>query len=242
MRHREAALRTCVLTGSRGGMGRAICAEMRRAGYRVVGLDRPGSAEASGDEAPDLFIASDLSDMDQVRQALDVLAAEDNIVTLVNCAGLYEKRAVFDLTLEDFDRVLAVNLRAPFLLSQELSRRMAAGGVAGSIVNIASINGKLGSPMIPYGTSKAGLIGLTRSMARTLAPYGIRVNAIAPGTIDTPMAADVNPEQMERQMYSVAMGRVGKPVEIATVVRFLAGEDSSYMTGSVVDVAGGWMS
>ena len=119
---------------------------------------------------------------------------------------------------------------------------MVAAGEKGSIVNIASINGKLGSPIVPYGTSKAGLIGLTRSMAKTLAPHGIRVNAIAPGTIDTPMAADVNPVQMEQQMYSVAMARIGRPVEIATVVRFLAGEDASYMTGSVVDVAGGWMS
>ena len=76
------------------------------------------------------------------------------------------------------------------------------------------------------------MIGLTRSMAKTLAPYGIRVNAIAPGTIDTPMAAGVDTTQMERQMYSVAMGRVGRPMEIATVVRFLAGDDASYMTGS----------
>ncbi|WP_052958096.1 SDR family oxidoreductase [Aquamicrobium sp. LC103] len=109
-------------------------------------------------------------------------------------------------------------------------------------MNIASINGKLGSPIVPYGTSKAGLIGLTRSLARTLAPYNIRVNAIAPGTIDTPMAAGVDPVQMERQMFNVAMERVGAPREIATVVRFLASDEASYMTGSIVDVAGGWMS
>lgn len=235
-------MRACVLTGSHGGMGQAICAEMRRAGYRVIGIDRPGCAALEGDVAPDQFIACDLADMDAVRLALGALEGEDGITTLVNCAGLYEKIGVFDLTLDDLDRTLAVNLRAPFLLSQGLARRMVAAGTRGSIVNISSINGKLGSPMIPYGTSKAGLIGLTRSMAKTLAPYGIRVNAIAPGTIDTPMAADVNPVQMERQMFSVAMGRVGRPEEIASVVRFLAGDESSYMTGSVVDVAGGWMS
>ncbi len=231
---------TTVLTGCHGGMGRAICAELRQAGHRVVGLDREGSRPGEGDERPDRFIPCDLSDMDAVRRALEEMG-DEAVSCLVNCAGLYEKKAVFDLTLEDFDRVLAVNLRAPFLLSQELARRMAAAG-GGSIVNISSINGKLGSPMVPYGTSKAGLIGLTRSMAKTLAPHGIRVNAIAPGTIDTPMAAGVDPVQMERQMYSVAMGRYGTPREIATVVRFLAGEDSSYMTGAVVDVAGGWMS
>lgn len=243
VRHKSGgyALPISVVTGCHGGMGRAICAELRRAGHRVVGLDRADSAAPTGDERADRFIACDLSDMDDVRRAIAELAAEQPITCLVNCAGLYEKKAVFDLTLDDFDRVLAVNLRAPFLLSQELGRRMAASG-GGSIVNISSINGKLGSPMVPYGTSKAGLIGLTRSMARTLAPYGIRVNAIAPGTIDTPMAAGVDAVQMERQMYSVAMGRYGKPSEIATVVRFLASDESSYMTGSVVDVAGGWMS
>lgn len=235
-------MRTSVVTGCNGGMGRAIVAELRRAGDRVVGLDRDeASAAPSPAQTPDRYISCDLADMEAVRGALRLLAQEDGIGCLVNCASLYEKKAVFDLTLEDFDRVLAVNLRAPFLLSQELARAMAARG-GGAIVNIASINGKLGSPMVPYGTSKAGLIGLTRSLARTLAPYNIRVNAIAPGTIDTPMAAGVDPVQMERQMHNVAMGRVGEPREIATVVRFLAGEEASYMTGSIVDVAGGWMS
>lgn len=234
-------MRTSIVTGCHGGMGRVICAELKKAGDRVVGLDRPGTEEGTPPERPDRFLPCDLSDIADVRAALDALSDEAGIGCLVNCAGLYEKKAVFDLTLEDFDRVLTVNLRAPFLLSQQLARRMADQG-GGVIVNIASINGKLGSPMVPYGTSKAGLIGLTRSLAKTLAPYNIRVNAIAPGTIRTPMAADVDPIQMDRQMYSVAMARVGEPHEIATVVRFLASEESSYMTGSVVDVAGGWMS
>jgi|SRR5690606_9383779 len=233
-------MRTSIVTGSSGGMGRAICAELKAQGDRVIGIDRvePQANEDKG--SVDRFIACDLSDMDEVQRAIDALADEEEIGCLVNCAGLYEKKGVFELTLDDFDRVLAVNLRAPFLLSQQLAMRMRDRG--GVIVNIASINGKLGSPIVPYGTSKAGLIGLTRSLAKTLAPYKIRVNAIAPGTIRTPMAADVNPVQMERQMYSVAMERVGEPKEIATVVRFLASDESSYMTGAVVDVAGGWMS
>jgi len=234
-------MRTSIVTGSSGGMGRAICAELKASGDRVIGIDRQGAESGDGSEKLDRFIACDLANMDDTRRAIDELRNEDSIGCLVNCAGLYEKKSVFELTLEDFDRVLAVNLRSPFLLSQQLGKIMADRG-GGVIVNIASINGKLGSPIVPYGTSKAGLIGLTRSMAKTLAPYNIRVNAIAPGTIRTPMAADVNPVQMERQMYSVAMERVGEPKEIATVVRFLASDESSYMTGSVVDVAGGWMS
>lgn len=234
-------MRTTVVTGCSGGMGRAICAELKSAGDRVIGLDRHDPGGSPGQERPDRFIACDLSDIEDIRRALDEIADEVGIGCLVNCAGLYEKKTLFELTLEDFDRVLTVNLRAPFLLSQQLGKRMADKG-GGVIVNIASINGKLGSPIVPYGTSKAGLIGLTRSLAKTLAPYNIRVNAIAPGTIRTPMAASVDPVQMERQMYSVAMGRVGEPREIATVVRFLASADSAYMTGSIVDVAGGWMS
>lgn len=233
-------MRTSIVTGSSGGMGRAICAELKAQGDRVIGIDRVEPQPNEDKGSVDRFIACDLSDMDEVQRAIDALADEEEIGCLVNCAGLYEKKGVFELTLDDFDRVLAVNLRAPFLLSQQLAMRMRDRG--GVIVNIASINGKLGSPIVPYGTSKAGLIGLTRSLAKTLAPYKIRVNAIAPGTIRTPMAADVNPVQMERQMYSVAMERVGEPKEIATVVRFLASDESSYMTGAVVDVAGGWMS
>ena len=234
-------MRTTVLTGCHGGMGRAICVALKAAGDRVVGLDLPGTAAGEPSERPDRFLPCDLSNIDDIARALAELSDENGIRCLVNCAGIYEKKPVFDLTLEDFDRALTVNLRAPFLLSQQLAKRMADGG-GGVIVNIASIVGKLGSPMVPYGTSKAGLIGLTRSLAKTLAPYKIRVNAIAPGVIRTPMAADVEPAQMERQLQSVAMERVGEPGEIAAVVRFLAGEESSYMTGAIVDVAGGWMS
>lgn len=233
-------MRVSVVTGCHGGMGRAICEALKSDGDRVIGIDRPGT-EGAGGKALDLFLPCDLSDIGAVGQLIDRLKAERAIGCLVNCAGLYERIAVFDLTLADFDRALTVNLRAPFLLSQEVARGMAENG-GGVIVNIASINGKLGSPMIPYGTSKAGLIGLTRSMAKTLAPYNIRVNAIAPGTIRTPMAEGVDPVQMERQMYSVAMARWGEPEEISSVVRFLASDEASYMTGAVVDVAGGWMS
>lgn len=233
-------MRVSVVTGCHGGMGKAICDVFKRNGDRVVGIDLPGTGSGRRN-ALDLFLPCDLSDIDAVRKLAGRLKEEGAIACLVNCAGLYERIGVFDLTLADFDRVLTVNLRAPFVLSQEVARGMAENG-GGAIVNIASINGKLGSPIIPYGTSKAGLIGLTRSLAKTLAPFNIRVNAIAPGTIRTPMAEGVDPVQMETQIHSVAMARWGEPEEIASVVRFLAGDEASYMTGAVVDVAGGWMS
>ncbi|WP_172297149.1 SDR family NAD(P)-dependent oxidoreductase [Pseudoruegeria sp. HB172150] len=232
-------MRVSVVTGCHGGMGRSICATLKAAGDHVIGIDHPDTS--AGSDGPDRFLPCDLSDLGAVAELLPQFDRDEPVGCLVNCAGLYERKAIFDLSLDDFDRVLAVNLRAPFLLSQRVARRMAKVG-QGAIVNIASINGKLGSPMVPYGASKAGLIGLTKSLAKTLAPYGIRVNAIAPGTIRTPMAEGVDPVQMERQMYNVPMDRWGEPEEIASVVAFLASDASSYMTGAVVDVAGGWMS
>lgn len=228
-------MRTSVVTGCAGGIGRAISAELAAAGDRVIGMDR---AEHGPSEHLDRYISCDLGDAEALARALDLLAAEP-VDCLVNCAGLYIRKAVFDLTPEDFDRTLAVNLRAPFLLSQRLARGMAQRG-GGVIVNIGSIAGKLGSPIVPYGASKAGLHGLTKSMARTLAPYGIRVNAVAPGTTRTAMAADVDPAQMEAQMAGVPMGRWAEPEEMARVVRFLTEPGSSYMTGAIVEVTGGW--
>src|SRR4051794_27200879 len=113
-------MRTSVLTGCNGGMGRAICAELKSCGDPVVGLDKLGTESGAGQERPDRFICCDLSEITDVVRALNELLDEHGIGCLVNCAGLYEKKKVFDLTLEDFDRVLTVNLRVPFLLSQQL--------------------------------------------------------------------------------------------------------------------------
>ncbi|TKT78380.1 SDR family oxidoreductase [Aquamicrobium sp. LC103] len=121
-------MRVSVVTGCTGGMGRAITAELKTAGDRVIGLDRAAAAASEDEAVPDEFIACDLSDMEDVRRTLRVLSQESAIGCLVNCAGLYERKAVFELTLEDFDRVLTVNLRAPFLLSQGLARGMAERG------------------------------------------------------------------------------------------------------------------
>lgn len=230
--------RTALVTGCLGAIGRAICTELRQQGYRLVGTDYGPHAGFEGD-----YHACDLVDPDAVVRLLADIAPglSAGITLLVNNAGLYEPVPFFDLTLQDFDRAHAVNVRAPFQLSQAVARWMVAHGHQGAIVNIASIAGKLGSPIIPYGSSKAATIGLTRSLARVLAPHGIRVNAIAPGVIETPMSAAVNAAQMQRQLANVPMGRMGEPSEIARVVSFLASPAAGYMTGSIVDVNGGWM-
>ena len=230
-----------IVTGCHGAIGRAICAELTTAGYQVLGLDKLGSS--TGSTAPIAqFLDCDLTSATATADALKAIRGRGSVSLLVNNAGHYNPKSFFDLSLEEFDQTMAVNVRALFQLSQEVARWMVADGNGGAIVNIASIAGKLGSPIVAYGTSKAAVIGLTRSMARVLAAHGIRVNAIAPGVIDTPMSRAVEPRQMERQMFAVPMARQGQPEEVARVVRFLAGEGSSYMTGAVVDVAGGWMS
>jgi NAD(P)-dependent dehydrogenase (short-subunit alcohol dehydrogenase family) len=197
---RKLPLKTAIVTGCLGAIGRATCVELRTAGFDLVGIDKPANADFAGS-----YHACDLADASAVS------------------------------------RVYAINVRAVFQLSQEVARWMVAQELAGSIVNIASIAGKLGSPIIPYGTSKAAIIGLTRSMAKVLGPHGIRVNAIAPGVIATPMSAAVDEAQMRKQLANVSMERMGDPQEIAKVVAFLATADAGYMSGSIVDVNGGWM-
>lgn len=230
-----------IVTGCRGAIGRAICAELAAAGHRIVGLDRPG--RPGGDPTPGATVFEcDLADAAATQAALAAIRRLGPVGLLVNNAGHYAPKPFLELDLADFDLTMAVNVRAPFLLARAVAGWMVEDGTRGAIVNIASIAGKLGSPVVPYGTSKAALIGLTRSLAQSLAPHGIRVNAIAPGIVETPMSRAVDPAQMERQLAAVAMRRVGRPEEIARVVRFLADDASSYMTGSIVDVAGGWMS
>ncbi len=228
-----------VVTGCLGAIGKATCEELSARGFAVVGIDMP----VGGGSHRGPYFSCDLADAAATCAVLDRIAAERRDVDLlVNNAGAYEPMDFFDLTVEDYDRTMAVNVRAPFILSQRVARWMIETGRGGAIVNIASIAGKLGSLVVPYGTSKAAAIGLTKSLARVLAPHGIRVNAIAPGVIESPMSARVAPAQMERQLASVPMARVGTPAEIARVVAFLAEDQSSYMTGSVLDVNGGWPS
>jgi 3-oxoacyl-[acyl-carrier protein] reductase len=229
--------KTAVVSGCLGAIGRATCEELRTIGFAVTGIDR--AAQGAGHAGR--YFSCDLADARATMDVLQQIGAESReIDLLVNNAGAYEPKGFFDLTVADFDHTMAVNARAIFILSQQIARWMIETGRGGSIVNIASIAGKLGSPIIPYGASKAAAIGLTKSIARVLAPHGIRVNAIAPGVIESPMSAKVAPPQMERQLANVPMARVGEPAEIAKVVAFLAQDASSYMTGSILDVNGGW--
>lgn len=230
-------MRTALITGSGGAIGTAMALAFASAGYRTVGID----VSEAGPACTDLFRPCDLADPAAITVTLEsILAETGGVDVLVNNAGHYQPIAFFDLTADDFDATMAVNVRAIFLLSQGIARHMIDHTRPGVIINVASIAGRLGSPIIPYGTSKAAVIGMTKSLARVLGPHGIRVNAIAPGVVETPMSARVAPEQMRRQLTNIPLDRAGSPAEIAGVATFLASDAASYMSGGVVDVNGGW--
>ncbi|MFD5099463.1 SDR family NAD(P)-dependent oxidoreductase [Streptomyces albidochromogenes] len=228
-----------VITGASRGQGAAgarLCAE---AGARVVVTDvreEEGreTAKALGGQA--LFVRHDVTSRESWSGAVAaVLAAFGRIDALVNNAALWRTASVEDETPENFERLVRVNLIGPFLGIRSVVPAMKEAG-AGSVVNVSSTAGLVGIPgHAAYGASKFGLRGLTRSSALDLAPYGIRVNSVHPGAIDTPMVASV----ADRDWSHLPLGRMGRPEEVGEVVRFLVSDASSYITGAELTVDGG---
>jgi NAD(P)-dependent dehydrogenase (short-subunit alcohol dehydrogenase family) len=188
-------------------------------------------------------VAEKLDVRNLVAATIDAFGAVD---VLVNNAGIVGGQPFLDLTEEDFERVLAVNLKGAFLVSQAVARHMVervrGGAGPGAIVNISSINAVFALPQqVPYSVSKGGLAQLTRVTALSLAEHGIRVNAVGPGSIDTQMLASVNKDAAAKRMVlsRTPMRRIGLPEEIASVAAFLASEDASYVTGQTVYADGG---
>lgn len=236
--------RTAVVTGVGRGIGRAIGTLFRERGWRVVGvdIDRP---EAGGGAPPvDEFFATDLGDDEQlealVRQLGEVAPRVD---ALVNNAAVQVVKALVDTSPEELDRVLAVNVRAPFLLTRGLHRALAQA--RGAVVNIASVHASATSPgLAAYVTSKGAIAAFTRAAALELADAGVRVNAVLPGAVDTDMlrAGLGRMSEADAAAFAAAhpVGRVGEPRDIAEMVLYLAdGEKSSFVTGSLFTVDGG---
>lgn len=205
--------------------------------------DVRGQALAS--EVDGLFQHCDVSDKAQVDELVaQTLKAYGRIDVLVNNAGIFRAADFLEVTEEDFDAVLRVNLKGSFLVGQAVARAMVATG-GGTIVNMSSVNGVLAIPTIAsYNVSKGGINQLTRVMALALADKNIRVNAVAPGTIATELAAKAvltSDEAKSKIMSRTPMKRLGQPSEIADVVAWLASDASSYVTGEIVTVDGGRM-
>ena len=238
--------RTVIVTGAAQGIGEACARRFAAEGAAVViadVADSPGQALA--DALGATYVHCDVGDKAQVDALVaQVLQAHGRIDVLVNNAGIFKAADFLDVTEADFDAVLRVNLKGSFLVGQAVARAMAQAG-RGSIVNMSSVNGVLAIPSIAsYNVSKGGINQLTRAMALALADRGVRVNAVAPGTIATELAAQsvlTSEEARNKIMMRTPLKRLGQPDEIADVVAFLASDASSYITGEIIMVDGGRM-
>jgi len=245
--------KTALITGAARGIGLACAHRLANEGAKIVlsdiDEDTGETAEAGLKEAgaETVFIHCDVGERLDVRNLVKgALDAFGQIDILVNNAGIVHTADFLDLEEEDFDRVLRVNLKGAFLTGQAVARQMVAqveeGLAPGAIINMSSVNAVFAiANQVPYSISKGGVAQLTRVMALSLAPHGIRVNAIGPGSIMTDILKSVadNPEAMERIMSRTPLGRIGEPEEVAAIAAFLASDDASYMTGQTVFVDGG---
>ncbi len=243
--------RVVVITGAAQGIGQACARRLVGDGAAVALWD---VADAAGAHLADalnqagaqaFYQHCNVADKAQVDAALAAtLAHFGGVHGLVNNAGIFKAAAFLDITEADWDAVLNVNLKGSFLVGQAVARELVKGG-GGAVVNMSSVNGTLAIPSIAsYNASKGGINQLTRVMALSLAEHGVRVNAVAPGTIATALAqaAVLTSEEAKARILSrTPMKRLGEPSEIADVVAFLLSDASSYMTGEIVVVDGGRM-
>ena len=238
--------RVVVITGGAQGIGEACARRFVREGAHVVLADLDDAhGNALATELGALYVHCDVGHKPDVDALVArAMAAHGRIDVLVNNAGIFKAADFLEVTESDFDAVLRVNLKGSFLVGQAVAREMAKAG-RGSIVNMSSVNGVLAIPTIAsYNVSKGGINQLTRVMALALADKGIRVNAVAPGTIATELAAKAvltSDEAKAKIMMRTPMKRLGEPSEIADVVAFLASDAASYITGEIVVVDGGRM-
>ena len=234
-----------LVTGGAQGIGRACGEALREDGFRVVltDINSDGVAEASKELGAEAGLACDMGDPGAVLAMFDAVEADHGPVTaLVNNAGIAMPGDFLAYALEDFQRVLDVNLRGVFVATQRAAKGMVEAGIGGSIVNMSSINAQVSIPSIPaYCASKGGVMQLTKVAALALAKDNIRVNAVGPGSIDTEMMASVNadPGAMETVLSRTPLGRVGTPREIGDVVAFLCSGKASYITGETIYIDGG---
>lgn len=232
-----------LVTGGAQGIGLACGRALAADGYRVVLVDVKDSVSEAATTIGGRGFVCDVADTDALLALFDQIEVEEGpIAALVNNAGIAKPGDFLNYDLADFDAVIGLNLRSVFAATQRAAKGMIKAGIKGAIVNMSSINAVVAIPAIPaYCASKGGVQQLTKASALALAPHGIRVNAVGPGSIDTEMMAGVNasPEALARVLSRTPIGRVGSADEIGSVVAFLCSPKSSYVTGETIYVDGG---
>lgn len=237
--------RLALVTGGARGIGYACAEALKEDGARVVlaDIDGPGVAEAAKKLGALDAIVCDMADPSQIEAMFDRIEKDHGPVEiLVNNAGIAISSPFLEATLEDFRKVIDINLMATFVATQRAARTMVEQNIRGAIVNMSSINAQVSIPAIAsYSASKGGVMQLTKAAALALAANGIRVNAVGPGSIDTDMMAAVNanPEAMKTALSRTPLKRLGKAREIGDIVAFLASDKASYITGETIYADGG---
>lgn len=238
---------TCVIvTGAGKGIGRETALRLTRAGASVIALSRSQAdldslQSETGCEAVAVDLADALATRDAVRMLVTTSARP--ITGLVNCAGVVHLGAFVEATVADFDDTIAVNTRAPMIVSQEVVRDWLARGVPGSIVNVSSIAAQVGTPLhTAYCASKGALDAMTRVMACELGPHGIRVNSVNPVVTLTPMGAKAwsDPARARPMLARIPLGRFAQSADVAAVIAFLLSDEAAMINGTCIDVDGGF--
>ena len=237
--------RRAIVTGGASGIGLATARLLREGGASVVIVDR-AQAEAAASALGVGWVAADVGldpdAGDAVASATSILGGPADV--LVNAAGIYRVGPALDVDAATWDQVQSTNLRGPYLVSGAVARRLADAGMPGAILNVSSIaafQGDRAEPAAAYTAAKSGIVGLTRQLAAEWGSLGIRVNAVAPGLIDTPMLL-MRPDTETGRAYLAArvpLGRVGRAEEVAAAIAFLVSDDAAYITGAVLPVDGG---